>query len=313
MGTPTFASTVLEKIAESEFGSGIVGVVTTPDAPKDRGHKLTPSPVKTAAERLGLPVFQPETLKGGAFEKEIADLAPDVIIVAAYGKILPKYILDAPKKYGCVNVHGSLLPKYRGAAPVQRAIMAGENEIGVTIMQMDEGLDTGDMILKRSLTFTDEPFGVIYGELARIGGDAMVETLRALENGTAQRTKQDDSLSTYASKIEKSDCAVDFSRRAKTTVDQIRALYPSPCATATLGEKTVKFAKAAALDEDASGENGEITAVSAKGDGFIDVKTGGGTLRVLRLVPEGKKEMSAGDFVRGRGCAVGDRFGQEKK
>lgn len=313
MGTPTFAATVLETVAASEFGGGIVGVVTTPDVPKDRGHKLTPPPVKTTAERLGFPVYQPATLKGGAFEKEITELAPDVIIVAAYGKILPKYILDAPKKYGCVNVHGSLLPKYRGAAPVQRAIMAGESEIGITIMQMDEGLDTGDMIMKRSLTFTDEPFGVIYDALARIGGEATVETLRALESGTAKRTKQDDSLSTYASKIEKSDCVADFSLPAEKTVNVVRALYPSPCLTTTLGENVIKIAKAAALDADPVGENGGIISLSAKGDGYIDVKTGCGTLRVLRLIPQGKKEMSAGDFLRGRGASLGDVFGKEKK
>ena len=313
MGTPTFASTALTMLAESEFGGGIVGVVTTPDAPKDRGHKLTPSPVKTEAERLGLPIYQPETLKGGAFEKEINELMPDVIIVAAYGKILPKYILDAPKKYGCINIHGSLLPKYRGAAPIQRAIMEGEKDIGVTIMQMDEGLDTGDMIMSRALTFTDEPFGAIYDALARLGGEMMIETLRALENGTAKRTKQDGSLATYASKIEKSDCIIDFSRPAKNTVDQIRALYPSPCATAILNGRTVKLAKATASGGDTDGENGETVSLSAKGDGYIDIKTGDGVLRVTRLVPEGKKEMSAGDFVRGRGCAVGDRFEQANK
>jgi len=313
MGTPTFASTALKMLAESEYGSGIVAVVTTPDAPKDRGHKLAPSPVKTEAERLGLPLYQPETLKGGAFEKEISEMAPDVIIVAAYGKILPKYILDAPKKYGCINIHGSMLPKYRGAAPIQRAIMDGESEVGVTIMQMDEGLDTGDMIMSRALTFTDEPFGVIYDALAKLGGEMMIETLRALDGGQAVHIKQDGSLATYASKIEKADCIVDFSCPAKRIVDQVRALYPSPCATATLNGKTVKIAKAAARVDSGDGVIGQIISTNAKGDGFIDVKTGGGVLRVLRLLPEGKKEMSAGDFIRGRGCAKGDVFEQADK
>lgn len=304
MGTPTFASAALEKIAKSEFGAGLCGVVTKVDTPKNRGHKLLPSPVKVTAEELGIPVYQPEKLKDGAFEQTLASLAPDVIIVAAYGKILPKYVIDAPK-YGCINIHGSLLPKYRGAAPIQRAVMEGEKEIGITVMQMDEGLDTGDMLMRRALTFTDEPFGVIYDALSALGGDMIVETLRNIEN--LHPEKQDDSLSTYAPKIEKADCVIDFLRPAEKINNQIRALSPAPCAVTQLGGKSVKITKAAPL-ADTAAKCGEIVAVSPKGDGFIDVGTGDGTLRILRLIPEGKKEMSAGDFVRGRGCAAGNVF-----
>ena len=305
MGTPTFASAALEKIAKSRFGAEICGVVTKIDTPKDRGHKLLPSPVKVMAEALGLPVFQPETFKDGAFKGTLDSLSPDVIIVAAYGKILPKYVLDAPKKYGCINIHGSLLPKYRGAAPIQRAIMDGEREIGVTIMKMDEGLDTGDMLMRRALTFENESFGEIYAALAALGGDMIVETLEKIDSINPE--KQDDALATYAKKIEKNECSIDFSCGAKEINDKIRALSPAPCATAKLGGKLVKITKAAVLGG-ADGKSGEIVAVGAKGDGYIDVVTGCGALRVLRLIPEGKKEMSAGDFVRGRGCAVGDVF-----
>ena len=303
MGTPTFASAALEAIAKSGCGD-IVGVVTKVDTQKDRGHRLLPSAVKVTAEALGLPVYQPETLKDGAFGETLDALAPDVIVVAAYGKILPKYVLDAPK-YGCINIHGSLLPKYRGAAPIQRAIMNGEREIGVTIMKMDEGLDTGDMLMSRALSFENENFGEIYDSLARLGGEMIVETLKNIDSLVPD--KQDGALATYAQKIEKGDCIVDFSRAAKEINDKIRALSPAPCAAAKLGGKLVKFTRAAVIDG-ADGKIGETVAVSPKGDGYIDIKTGGGALRVLRLIPEGKKEMSAGDFVRGRGCAVGDVF-----
>lgn len=303
MGTPTFASAALEAISNGNCGE-IVGVVTKVDTPKDRGHKLLPSPVKVTAEALGLPVFQPETFKDGAFKDTLDTLSPDVIIVAAYGKILPKYVLNAPK-YGCINIHGSLLPKYRGAAPIQRAIMNGEREIGITIMKMDAGLDTGDMLMTRALSFTDENFGEIYDALARLGGEMIVEALENIDSLIPE--KQDDTLATYANKIEKSDCAIDFSRRAKEINDTIRALSPAPCAVAKLGGKLIKFTKAAVIDAP-DGKIGEIVAVSAKGDGYIDIQAGSGALRVLRLIPEGKKEMSAGDFVRGRGCAAGDVF-----
>ncbi|MBR0235745.1 MAG: methionyl-tRNA formyltransferase [Clostridia bacterium] len=306
MGTPSFASAALETIYESKFGAGIIGVVTKPDTQKDRGHKVLPSDVKIAAERLGIPVYQPETLKDGAFKETLDALAPDIIVVAAYGKILPGYVLFAPK-YGCINIHGSMLPKYRGAAPIQRAILDGEDEIGVTIMQMNEGLDTGDMIISRAMKFTDEPFGIIYDALAKLGGEMAVEALSLIEQGKATPKKQDDSRSTYAPKIEKAECAIDFSLPAVKINNKIRALSPAPGAMARLGGKTVKIISAAVLDG-CDGEIGQIVAASPKGDGYIDVITGDGVLRITRLVPEGKREMSAGDFVRGRGCAVGDKF-----
>ena len=306
MGTPSFASTALEMIYGSKYGGDIVGVVTKVDTQKDRGHKVLPSDVKEAALRLGLDVYQPETFKDGAFKETLDSLSPDIIIVAAYGKILPEYVLNAPK-YGCINIHGSLLPKYRGAAPIQRAILEGEREIGVTIMQMDKGLDTGDMLLSRSLTFEGEPFGEIYAALAKLGGEMVIDVLDMIERGELKPIKQDDALATYAPKIEKAECAVVFSDSAEKINNKIRALSPAPCATARLGGKTVKIVRAAPIGSGA-GVAGKVAAVSGKGDGFIDVETNDGILRLIRLIPEGKKEMSAGDFVRGRGCSEGDIF-----
>lgn len=307
MGTPDFAATALEAIAESGTGT-VVGVVTRTDMPKDRGHKLLPPPVKVKAEELGFPVFQPETLKDNAFLDELKSLNPDIIVVAAYGKILPGYILDYPK-YGCVNIHGSLLPKYRGAAPIQRAIMAGDKEIGITIMNMERGLDTGNMYLKGSVRFEDESFGEIHDALAELGGKLIVEYLNTVKtDGVPEGEKQDDSLSDYAEKITKEDCIIDFDADAESINNKIRALSPAPCAICSLCGKKVKITKSRVFPPVSEGTNGEILAVSGKGDGYIDIKTGNGVLRVLRLVPEGKKEMSAGDFVRGRGAAEGGIF-----
>ena len=310
MGTPDFASAALKAIHESQYGTSLVGVVTKVDTPKNRGHKLLPPPVKTLALEIGLPVYQPETLKDGAFLPQLEEMKPDLIIVAAYGKILPEYVLNYPK-YGCINIHGSLLPKYRGAAPIQRAIMDGDRELGITIIKMAKGIDTGDMLIKESLVFENESYGEIHDKLAELGGKMIVDAIGIIERGEAKWEKQDDSLSFYAEKIEKKDCFISFEKGAVEINNKIRALSPAPCAEAKLCEKTVKFSKATVIDGDPCGEYGEIVAASAKGDGFIDIKTGCGTLRVLRLIPEGKKEMSAGDFLRGRGAEVGNKF--EKK
>ncbi|MBQ0125902.1 MAG: methionyl-tRNA formyltransferase [Clostridiales bacterium] len=306
MGTPEFAAAALDILCD-EFGDGVIGAVTKTDTPKNRGQKLLPPPVKVLAQSRGIPVYQPEKLKDGAFEQTLKELAPDLIVVAAYGKILPKYVLDTPK-YGCINIHGSILPKYRGAAPIQRAIMNGEKTIGITIMQMNEGLDTGDVYESAGLDFENESCGEIFDSLAKLGGKLAVKVIHEIENGTAKATKQDDSLSTYAEKISKEECALDFSESATDINNKIRALTPSPCAVCRLKDKLIKITAAQALPENSLADAGVITAVSAKGAGYIDIAAGAGTLRVLRLVPEGKKEMSAGDFARGRGCAVGDKF-----
>ncbi|MBQ4067606.1 MAG: methionyl-tRNA formyltransferase, partial [Clostridia bacterium] len=228
MGTPDFARTCLSAIVEEGFE--IVGVVTQPDKPKGRSYKMTPPPVKVYAEEKGLDVYQPVTLKDEAFKEELEALDPDIIIVAAYGKILPPYIINYPK-YGCINAHGSVLPKYRGAAPIQRAIMDGERETGITVMYMNEGLDTGDMILVERTPITEEDtFETLHDRLADIGGRTLVEAMKALEAGTARREKQDDSLATYAEKITKDDCIIDFSVLPEKLLCKIRGLSPFPLA-----------------------------------------------------------------------------------
>lgn len=301
-GTPEFAQTILSAIAESEFGNDIIGVVTREDKPKNRGHKLTPPPVKIEAENRGYPVFQPSTLKEESFSETFRSLDPDLCIVAAYGKILPHYVLFEPK-YGAINVHGSLLPAYRGAAPIQRAIMAGEKQIGVTIMKMDDGLDTGDMLCKAAL---DESFsqsacgGEIEAAMAKTGAEALLDVLRAIGTDKYPPQKQDEALSTYAAKITADDRAVDFDENAKICFDRIRALSPDILAMAQLDGMKVKIVEAKISSLDKNGKPGTVRSLNAKGAGEINVNCADGVLTILRLVPEGKGVMSAGDFIRGR-------------
>ncbi len=307
MGTPDFAVTALRALHE-KYGDGLVGVVTRIDMPKNRGHALTPPPVKVAALELGLPVYQPQNLKEENFKETLEMLAPDVIIVAAYGKILPEYVLNYPK-YGCINIHASYLPEYRGAAPIARAIMDGKTELGITIMYMEKGLDTGDMLAREMLTFENENKGEAENALSELGAKMMLSELEKMENGTpSERVKQDDSLSSYAAKIEKEDCKIDFARSAKDIRNQIRALAPAPYAFSRINGKSVKITLASVADEESDKEPGVVIATSPKGTGKLLVATGNGVLSIDRLIPEGKKEMSAGDFVRGRGAAEGDKF-----
>lgn len=308
MGTPEFASAALGALIASPYGADIVGVVTRQDKPKNRGHVMTPPPVKVLAQAHGIPVYQPQNLKAENFADTLTALAPDIIIVAAYGRILPKYVLDAPR-FGCINIHGSLLPKYRGAAPIQRAIMAGEKELGITLMYMAEGVDTGDMIAKSSY-FPDENdnFGKIHDTLAKMGADLLVRTLPDIFVGKATREKQDDALSNYAAKIEKEDAKIDFSATAKEVHDKIRALSPEPAAYALLGGASLKITEAERTDLPAEGEEGLVTALDAKKSGAIYVNCADFKIKLLRLIPEGKKEMSAGDFIRGRKIEAGQKL-----
>lgn len=307
MGTPDFAVTALRAI-HAKYGDDVVGVVTRIDMPKNRGHALTPPPVKVAAIELGLPVYQPQNLKEENFRETLEALAPDVTVVAAYGKILPEYVLNQPK-HGCLNIHASSLPEYRGAAPIARAIMDGKKELGITIMYMEKGLDTGDMISKKSLVFEDENKGEAENALSALGAEMMLEILEKLEKGEAlEREKQDDSLSCYAAKIEKEDCKIDFSKSAEQIRNQIRALAPAPYAFTRIKGKSVKITKASLTDETCDAEPGTVCAAVSKGAGKLLVATGDGVLCIERLIPEGKKEMSAGDFVRGRGACENDKF-----
>ena len=301
MGTPNFAVNSFAALCR-EFS--VVGAVTQPDKPKGRGYTLTPPPVKVEAEKLGVPVYQPETLKDGAIKDLLDELSPDLIAVVAYGKILPSYVLDYPK-YGCINLHGSLLPKYRGAAPMQRAIIDGEKVTGVTTMYMEKGLDTGDMLEKVTVEIGEnDNFEDIHDKLALVGAELLVSTVKKLEKGEIIPEKQDDSLSTYAAKIEKTDCLIDFSKSAQEIHDQVRGLSPIPLAFAYLRGKMLKIRATVILEKDGSyGNAGEVISADNRG---ISVACGSGKVLVTEVIPEGKKAMSASSFVNGRAVSVGD-------
>ena len=227
MGTPDFAVPTLKALCSS--GYDVVGVITQPDKPKGRGHHLMPPPVKEYALERGLEVYQPLTLRGEEFASLLSSLDPEVIVVVAYGKILPVNVLEYPK-YKCVNVHGSLLPEYRGAAPMQRAIIDGKSETGITTMLMAAGLDTGDMLLKETVAIgEDDNFEDIHDRLSVVGADLLIKTLEGLEDGSITPEKQDDSLSTYAAKIEKSDCELDFRLMRKRSTISFEVFLLSRC------------------------------------------------------------------------------------
>lgn len=302
MGTPDFALFTLRALVES--GEDVIGVVTQPDKPKGRGYALTPPPVKVYAEEKGLPVWQPNTLRGEEFAALLEEQHPDLIVVVAYGKILPKNVLEYPK-YGCINVHGSLLPEYRGAAPMQRAIMDGKRETGITTMMMDVGLDTGDMLLTRKIEICEnDNFETVHDKLGECGAETLLDTLKALRAGTLTRIPQNESFATYAAKIEKDDCLIDFSRSAKEVHDKIRGLSPIPLAfTRTPDGKMLKVIAAERADMTSDAACGTVLSLTG---GRITVACGEGAVSLLSVLPEGKKRMSAADFINGRKINVGD-------
>ena len=301
MGTPDFALFSLRALIEA--GEEVVGVITQPDKPKGRGYTLTPPPVKVYAEEHGIPVFQPERVKDGSFDETLRELAPDVCVVAAYGKILPQSMLDIPK-HGCLNIHGSILPEYRGAAPMQRAIIEGKKITGVTIQQMELGMDTGDILVIRDTEIGEnDNFEDIHDRLGVLGAEAILEALALLKAGKLDPRPQDEAQATYAAKIEKADCALDFTRPARALHDQIRGMSPFPLAFAKLPSGSMlKVTESRVVDEDSEGECGKVTALD---DGIV-VQCGKGKIRFLGVLPEGKGRMKAADFIRGRKIAVGD-------
>lgn len=310
MGTPYFAVFSLDALTEA--GEDIIAVVTQTDKPQGRGYVLTPSAVKRRAQELSIPVYQPKTLRDEAFAELLSALDPEMIVVAAYGKILPENVINYPK-YGCINVHGSYLPKYRGAAPMQRAIIDGEEYTGVTIMYMDVGLDTGDMLAREKIAIgPDDDFEVIHDRIGKTGAALLVKTINDIKDGRAVREKQDDSLSTYAAKISKEDRLIDFSLSAKKVHDLVRGLSPVPLAqTFTEKGRLLKIVKTAVSDNE-NGNAAPGTVVSVDG-GRICVACGEGCVDILTLIPEGKSKMSAADFVRGRGISVGEVLCRDKK
>ena len=299
MGTPEFAVASLKRLVED--GHQVCGVFTQPDKPKNRGHKMAFSPVKEYALTVGIPVYQPLKMRDGEALGIVRKLAPELIVVAAYGKLLPEDILNTPP-YGSINVHSSLLPKYRGAAPINWAILNGERVTGVSIMYMAKELDAGDVILCRETPIDpDEDAQALTARLALLGADALAEAVEQLKNGTAQRTAQDHSAFTYAPMLDRSLSPMDFTRSAQQLHDQVRGLIPWPCASMTLDGRTVKVYRTAiggetALAAGRIAEAGKQGLAIACGDGRL--------LRVLELQAEGGRRMAAADYLRGHPVQV---------
>jgi methionyl-tRNA formyltransferase len=294
-GTPDFAARHLAALLSS--GHEVVAVYTQPDKPAGRGQKLTASPVKELALAHDLPVYQPASLRNEAAQAELAALGADLMVVVAYGLILPKAVLDTPR-LGCINVHGSLLPRWRGAAPIQRSIWAGDAETGVTIMQMDVGLDTGAMIRKVTCPIaSDETSASLYDKLAGLGPQALVDTLDAMAAGDTAAEPQDDALANYAEKLSKEEARIDWSMDAVAIERCIRAFNPWPISWFDVAGQTVKVWQAEVLPKAHGQAAGTLLKADKQG---IEVATGQGVLRLLTLQPPGKKAMSVADLLNSR-------------
>ena len=307
MGTPDFSVGALKALAEN--GYEIAGVVTQPDKPRGRGKASAMTPVKEAALELGLTVYQPARVREQSFMDTVRALNPDVIVVSAFGQIIPKALLELPR-YGCVNIHASLLPKYRGAAPIQWAVMDGEPVSGVTIMQMDEGLDTGDMLAKTEVPLEpDETGGSLFDKLSRAGAELLIRTLPALEQGTLTPEKQPlESPTAYARMIRKEDGRIDWNLEAEAIERRIRGLNPWPSAYTELTGKILKIWRAEVLPKESGQTPGTVTEA---GKGGFCVQTGKGVLRLLEVQLEGKKRMDAQAFLRGFHAVPGMKLEEE--
>ena len=302
MGTPEFAQLSLKAMVEDN--RDVVCVITQPDKPKGRGYEMAMPEVKVYALEKNIPVYQPETLKDGEILPLLEEYQPDVIIVVAYGKILPEYILNFPK-YGCINIHGSLLPKYRGAAPIQRAVVDGEKVSGVTSMYMEKGLDTGDMLIKRELPIGEETTaGEYHDALAILGGEVLLETLDSLKGGTLSPEKQDDSLSTYASQLSKAEGEINWNNTSEQIYNKVRGLNPWPKAFSFVGGK--RFVVDFVYKTQGSGNPGEVLSADENG---ITVACGEGAVIIKELKIEGKKKMTAADYLRGHKIEKGTILG----
>ncbi|MBZ4669236.1 MAG: methionyl-tRNA formyltransferase [Defluviitaleaceae bacterium] len=296
MGTPDFAVPCLQKLIDEKYY--IAAVVTQPDRPKGRGKKMVAPPVKELAEKYNIPVFQPEKVRNPEFIEVLRSIAPDLIVVIAFGQILPKEILDIPT-YGCINVHGSLLPKYRGAAPIQWAIINGEKITGVTTMFMDEGMDTGDMILKKEIFIEPEyTAGDLHNIMAPVGAELLKETLDELIRGNIKREKQDENEATYAPMLKKENGLIDWSQPSYKIVNLIRGLSPWPSAYTFYKDQMIKIWKAEVYDKIyESNAIGEIVEV-IKNKGLI-VKTGDSSLLITEIQAPNGKRMTVEEYLRG--------------
>ncbi len=299
MGTPQFAVPTLEALIA---GHEVVGVFTQPDRPAGRGKKLNQPPVKRVAQQANIAVFQPEKINDSEMIDQLNALAPDVIVVVAYGQILKRDILTMPR-YGCLNVHASLLPRWRGASPIQTAIVAGDKASGVTIMQMDEGLDTGDMLHSVALSIDDRmTAGQLHDALMEMGAKALLETLKQLQSGTATAVKQDDAAATYAPLIDRKMAAIDWTADAQAVVNLIRGYNPWPSAHCELGGVKMKIHRAECVAITASGRPGEVVAVTRD---YVDIACTNGAVRLLEIQPANSKRMEVSAYLRGHAVAVG--------
>ena len=302
MGTPEFAVPVLQALIDN--GEDVAAVVSQPDRPKGRGRKLAPTPVKILAQKANIPVLQPTKIKTESFLDQLKSFEPDVILVAAYGRILPATILDFPE-LGCINVHGSLLPQYRGAAPVQWAILNGEKEAGITIMQMDQGLDTGDMLLADSLPIADEDTTLsLAPRLANLGGKLLVQVLEQIKSDKLQPQKQDDSLSSLAPPLRKENGMIDWQKSASEISCQIRGLDPWPTASTTLDGKRFRLYKPSVVSYDVSpststDENNHPGTICKADKNGILITCGKDMLLAKEVQKDGSKRMAVDDFLRG--------------
>lgn len=306
-GTPDFAARHLSALIAADCN--IVGVYTQPDRPAGRGKKLTPSAVKSLALEHQLPVFQPENFKSEQAKAELAALNADLMIVVAYGLLLPLEVLNTPR-LGCINVHGSLLPRWRGAAPIQRAIWAGDATTGVTIMQMDVGLDTGDMLSKSELPIlTTDTSATLYEKLAELGPSALLETVDSLANGSAVATKQDDAQANYAKKLSKEEALIDWQQGAAFIERCIRAFNPWPCSYFQHQDQSIKVWQAEVLAQQTNASPGTVLAADKNG---IQVATGDGVLNLLQIQIPGKKAMPVQDVLNAKQdwFIVGQQLGQ---
>ena len=303
MGTPEFAEISLKALVEDN--RDVVCVITQPDKPKGRGYEMAMPEVKVYALEKNIPVYQPESLKDGVILPLLEEYQPDVIIVVAYGKILPEYILNYPK-YGCINIHGSLLPEYRGAAPIQRAVIDGKKVSGVTSMYMEKGLDTGDMLINRALPIGKETTaGQYHDALAILGGKVLLETLDKLKDGSLTPEKQDDSLSSYASQLSKAEGEIDWNKTNEEIYNKVRGLNPWPKAFSFINGK--RFVIDFVYECNESGVPGEV--LRADNEGIL-VATGEGSVLIKELKIEGKKKMSAEDYLRGHKIEKGTVLGK---
>lgn len=302
MGTPEFAVASLRALIESEHE--VVAVVAQPDKPKGRGHRITPPPTKVLAQEHNITVLQPEKIKNQEFYDQLQYLNPDLICVTAYGKILPKEILELPP-HGCINVHASLLPKYRGAAPINWAIVRGETVTGITTMLMDEGMDTGDMLLKQELPISDDDnAGTISDKLSQMGGDLLIKTIEQLKEGKLSPTKQDESEATYAPMLKKSDGEIDWGKAAIEIHNLIRGMNPWPGTFTKLAGKSLKIFRTEIVQGE--GNPGEVISSDKYS---LTVATGQGALGILELQLEGNKRLDVKSFVAGHPIVEGTLLG----